>query len=101
MKRLLIILTLAGLPCAPFAQTRLTLDACIEQAEANNKALAAADRQLAAAQFDFRGARANFFPSFSETATALYSPTGVQLISLRVFFLRRPLVTLPSFFCRV
>ena len=32
MKRLLIILTLAGLPCAPFAQTRLTLDACIEQA---------------------------------------------------------------------
>ena len=29
MKRLLIILTLAGLPCAPFAQTRLTLDACI------------------------------------------------------------------------
>ena len=52
MKRLLIILTLAGLPCAPFAQTRLTLDACIEQAEANNKALAAADRQLAAAQFE-------------------------------------------------
>ena len=45
MKRLLIILTLAGLPCAPFAQTRLTLDACIEQAEANNKALAAAYRQ--------------------------------------------------------
>ena len=41
MKRLLIILTLAGLPCTPFAQTRLTLDACIEQAEANNKALAA------------------------------------------------------------
>lgn len=67
MKRLLIILTLAGLPCAPFAQTRLTLDACIEQAEANNKALAAADRQLAAAQFDFRSARANFFPSFSAT----------------------------------
>ena len=69
MKRLLIILTLAGLPCAPFAQTRLTLDACIEQAEANNKALAAADRQLAAAQFDFRSARANFFPSFSATGT--------------------------------
>lgn len=73
MKRLLIILTLAGLPCAPFAQTRLTLDACIEQAEANNKALAAADRQLAAAQFDFRSARANFFPSFSATGTGLYS----------------------------
>ena len=73
MKRLLIILTLAGLPCTPFAQTRLTLDACIEQAEANNKALAAADRQLAAAQFDFRSARANFFPSFSATGTGLYS----------------------------
>ena len=73
MKRLLIVLTLAGLPCAPFAQTRLTLDACIEQAEANNKALAAADRQLAAAQFDFRSARANFFPSFSATGTGLYS----------------------------
>ena len=70
MKRLLIILTLAGLPCAPFAQTRLTLDACIEQAEANNKALAAADRQLAAAQFDFRSARANFFPSFSAAGTS-------------------------------
>lgn len=37
MKRLLIILTLAGLPCAPFAQTRLTLDACIEQAEAEQQ----------------------------------------------------------------
>ena len=49
MKRLLIILAFAGLPFASFAQTRLTLDACIEQAEANNKALAAADRQLAAA----------------------------------------------------
>lgn len=73
MKRLLIILTLAGLPAALFAQTQLTLDACVELAKTHNKALAAADRQMQAARFDFKSARANFYPSFSATGTGFYS----------------------------
>lgn len=73
MKRLLIILTLAGLPAALFAQTQLTLDACVELAKTHNKALAAADWQMQAARFDFKSARANFYPSFSATGTGLYS----------------------------
>ena len=52
---------------------RLTLDACIEAAKANNRRLAAADKQLEAARFDQRSMKANFLPSLSATGTALYA----------------------------
>lgn len=72
------LILLAGCLLAAFAapaQTtvRLTLDECIEQAKANNRQLAAADKQLQAARFDQRSMKANFFPSISATGTALYS----------------------------
>lgn len=72
MKRL-FILCLAGLPLALFAQTRLTLDECVELAKANNKALTAADKQSKAARYELKSMRANFFPSLSATGTGLYS----------------------------
>lgn len=57
------------------AQTvvRLTLDECIEQAKANNRSLAAAEKQLSAARFELRSMKANFLLSVSATGTALYS----------------------------
>lgn len=57
------------------AQTviRLTLDECIEQAKANNRRLAIAEKQRQAARFDLRSMKANFLPSFSATGTGLYS----------------------------
>lgn len=61
---------------APFfvvAQTTLTLDECIRLAKEHNKKIEAAEHGLRAALYDVRGARANFFPSFSVTGTGLYS----------------------------
>lgn len=65
--------TLATLAAAAQPAVQLTLEACIEQARANNRRLAAADKQLQAARFDQRSMKANFLPSLSATGTALYA----------------------------
>lgn len=72
---LLIILVGGGASVSMRAQTvvRLTLDECIEQAEAHNRELAIADKQQQAARFELRSMKANFLPSISATGTGLYS----------------------------
>lgn len=79
MKRLPIIL--AALLCGgAYAQTEpLTLDACLRLAQENNKALAAAERQAQAAQFDLRSMKGNFFPSLSAAGVGLYSTSDGRL----------------------
>ncbi|MCM1300523.1 MAG: TolC family protein [Alistipes senegalensis] len=57
------------------AQTPLTLDQCVEQAKANNRRLAAADKQVQAARYDLRSMKANFLPSISAVGMGLYSNT--------------------------
>lgn len=75
-----IILTTAvfatvGAVATASAQTVLTLDQCIEQAKANNRRLAAADKQVQAARYDLRSMKANFLPSISAVGMGLYSNT--------------------------
>jgi len=73
MKRLLIILTLAGLPCTPFAQTRLTLDACMAYAVEHNPNV----RQQVYANRNYRqeyiASIAALVPSISASASATTS----------------------------
>ena len=71
----------AGLAAQSQPAVTLTLEACIEQAKAHNRELAAADKQLEAARYDLRSMKANFFPSLSASGLALYSDShgGLQI----------------------
>lgn len=55
------------------AQTTLTLEQCRRLALENNKQMAAAARQTAAADYTRRSYRANFFPNFNANGIGLYS----------------------------
>ena len=73
MKRSVYIGLLLFTPFIGTAQTAWTLDECIGLAKKHNKKVVAAEHGLQAARYDMRSARANFYPSFSATATGLYS----------------------------
>lgn len=73
MTRCVYITLLLFAPLIGTAQTTLTLDECIRLAKERNKKIEAAEHGLQAARYDMRSARANFYPSFSATATGLYS----------------------------
>lgn len=79
MKRLLLLCLLAGLASATHGQTRLSLGECVRLALENNKRLAAADAEAAAARYEEKSARANFFPSLSLTGTGLYGTSDGTL----------------------
>ncbi len=61
------------------APLRLTLETCIEQAKANNRSIAAATKQWEAARYEARSMKANFLPSLSAGATALYADAEAAL----------------------
>lgn len=73
MTRCVYITLLLFAPLIGTAQTTLSLDECIRMAKERNKKIEAAEHGLQAARYDMRSARANFYPSFSATATGLYS----------------------------
>lgn len=73
MTRCVYITLLLFAPLIGTAQTTLSLDECIRLAKERNKKIEAAEHGLQAARYDMRNARANFYPSFSATATGLYS----------------------------
>lgn len=73
MKRSVYIGLLLFTPLIGTAQTTLSLDECIRLAKERNKKIEAAEHGLQAARYDMRSARTNFYPSFSATATGLYS----------------------------
>ena len=73
MTRCVYITLLLFAPLIGTAQTTLSLDECIRLAKERNKKIEAAEHGLQAARYDMRSARANFYPSFSATATGLYS----------------------------
>lgn len=73
MTRYVYITFLLFAPLIGTAQTTLSLDECIRLAKERNKKIEAAEHGLQAARYDMRSARANFYPSFSATATGLYS----------------------------
>lgn len=73
MTRCVYITLLLFAPLIGTAQTTLSLDECIRLAKECNKKIEAAEHGLQAARYDMRSARTNFYPSFSATATGLYS----------------------------
>lgn len=79
MTRCVYITLLLFAPLIGTAQTTLSLDECIRLAKERNKKIEAAEHGLQAARYDMRSARANFYPSFSATATGLYSDADGSL----------------------
>ncbi len=73
--RIILTAVVAVVSASVAAQTPLTLDECVEQAKANNRRLAAADKQVQAARCDLRSMKANFLPSISAVGMGLYSDT--------------------------
>lgn len=74
-----IYIFLLFVPLISAAQTTLTLDECISLAKERNKKIEAAEYGHQAAYHEVRSARANFFPSFSATATGLYATADGSL----------------------
>ncbi len=64
---------------AAAAAEPLTLEACIEQARANNRTLRAAESGLEAARCDERSLRALLLPALSASGTALRTDAGAAL----------------------
>ena len=64
---------------AAAAAEPLTLEACIEQARANNRTLRAAESGLEAARCDERSLRALRLPALSASGTALRTDAGAAL----------------------
>ena len=73
MKRKLTLITFILWAVITHAQTTLTLEQCRTLALENNKRMAAAAKQTAAARYTQQSYWANFFPNFSANGTGLYS----------------------------
>ncbi len=74
MKKSLLLLAVACCcPALVAAQEVLTLQTCLEMALKYNKEMAAAAKQTESARYMAASYRANFFPDFSASGTALYS----------------------------
>lgn len=73
MKRKLTLITFILWAVITPAQTTLTLEQCRTLALENNKRMAAAAKQTAAARYTQQSYWANFFPNFSANGTGLYS----------------------------
>ena len=73
MKRLILFSTLAGFAISTVAQTRLSLEECIELAKTNNKRIEAANYSLSAGEYEQKSAKALFFPNLTLTGNAIYT----------------------------
>lgn len=72
MKRILLAILIAT-PFVGQGQTVMTLDECIQLAEANNRRIEASEQQFLASRYDLHSTKALFFPSFSLSGNVLYS----------------------------
>ena len=73
MKRLILFSTLVGFAISAVAQTRLSLEECIELAKTNNKRIEAANYSLSAGEYEQKSAKALFFPNLTLTGNAIYT----------------------------
>ncbi|MCD8293282.1 MAG: TolC family protein [Prevotellaceae bacterium] len=73
MKKSILLLIAACCPLLVPAQEVLSLQTCLDMALKYNKEIAAAAKQTERARYMAASYRANFFPDFSASGTALYS----------------------------